>query len=885
MQMSTGRHVGRLPGLVFALVAAMLVLVSVLSTGALAASTVVTLSIDGTQQFQQIDGFGVNANPRLWNGGELAAAIDELVAGGATLWRVDIGGNSDWEAQNDDSDPNNFNWAYYDQLYSTPHFQDLWSTLKYLNQKHVTVELSASGVLPGWMGGDSLPTAQEDEFVETIAAVAVYARTVQGIDFHLLSPLNETNFGAPEGPKINSAQFARVFHKLAAKLDELGMSDVQLVGPHTTSFDTEYTAALMADPVVMAHMHVFAYHTYFGCCADFSYGFIKASAYPDRHLWVGEWSQIATDGSLDGGQQVKDEWAFAREVTDELLSHIDDGASAALLWDAWDNWHEHTPCCTVDHWGAVAKDASGTYVPKKRLFTNAQVFKFVRPGSIHVGATASDSGVSVEAFASPTTGQLSIVGHNSRTAPVSIQGTLSNTLTSGVLALYQTTATADLVRGSDVVVNGGTFGAQIDADSFFTLTNSPDGGIGAPTATATPVATRPATQVATATATSTNSPTPAAASTPPPTQPPAATPTSTVAGGQPATIVLGSDVVQLAGDSDESGEAEAFGYVAASSGTVSRLTLYLDQSNAAKQVVLGLYTDASGQPGHLLAQSTLTTTTGGQWNSLPIAPVEVTRGSLYWLAVLAPAGGNPVSLRDVANGASAQTSAATNLKELPATWSTGATWASSPAAFYALGTDSSVPVTSTPTATVTPSPSPSPSPSSTATLVVRPTRTPTASQLPSATLPLVGTTSVAPSVDSDDPGQPEAFPYTATTTGLATSASVFLDSGNTAKSLVLGVYADRGGTPGALLGQTTFATAAPGAWNSVPIAPIQIVGGSRYWLVLLQPPASSGKLAFRVQADSGSSETGSMVTSSALPSTWAVAGRWSTGEVSAYLSP
>src|SRR5205085_6314599 len=125
--------------------------------------------------------FGVNANPKLWNGGELRAAIDELVGLGSTLWRVDIDGNSTWEAQNDDADPASFNWAAYTSIYEGPDFQALWATLGYLNQQGVAIELSASGVLPAWMGGGAIPTAMEDEYVESIATIACWARNAKRI--------------------------------------------------------------------------------------------------------------------------------------------------------------------------------------------------------------------------------------------------------------------------------------------------------------------------------------------------------------------------------------------------------------------------------------------------------------------------------------------------------------------------------------------------------------------------------------------------------------------------------------------------------------------------------------------------------------------------------
>src|SRR5262245_34251179 len=76
-----------------------------------------TLNVDGSQQFQTIDGFGVNVNTGWWNNGEVKPAIDMLVDQlGANIFRAVIE-ESDWESTNDDANPNNFNWTYYNALF------------------------------------------------------------------------------------------------------------------------------------------------------------------------------------------------------------------------------------------------------------------------------------------------------------------------------------------------------------------------------------------------------------------------------------------------------------------------------------------------------------------------------------------------------------------------------------------------------------------------------------------------------------------------------------------------------------------------------------------------------------------------------------------------
>src|ERR1051325_7282425 len=47
------------------------------------------ITVDGSRQYQRIEGFGVNANPASWNDGELRPALDMLIdQTGMTIWRV-----------------------------------------------------------------------------------------------------------------------------------------------------------------------------------------------------------------------------------------------------------------------------------------------------------------------------------------------------------------------------------------------------------------------------------------------------------------------------------------------------------------------------------------------------------------------------------------------------------------------------------------------------------------------------------------------------------------------------------------------------------------------------------------------------------------------------
>jgi O-glycosyl hydrolase len=608
----------------------------------------VAITVDGSRTFQRIDGFGVNANARSWNNGQLAPALDLLVDQmGARIFRV-ILEKSDWQSGPDGADLASFNWDYYTPIYESPKFQNLWGIIGYLNAKQTpVVMLNLMGTIPDWMGGTSLSPDQEDQWVKMVASLVYYGRNVRHVQFNLLSPMNEEDLGAPEGPRVSPEQYARLMGKLAARLAALGLDDVKLVGPDTASAGagaTEYAPVMLADPALMAQVEHFSVHSYSSDTGPMP-ATLRQSAYGDRDFWVTEWS--AWCQGCDNGRPVQAEWSFASDTTDLLLDHLEHGASAALVYEGYDSYYEHHGA--FSYWGQLAFDsATGSYSPRPRFFTNAQVFRFVLPGMVRIASSSSDEGVRALAFRDPSSGQLAIVGHNSHSTDATLRISLQGSQVPGpgsVFHLVQTTVGAGLVPGGDAAVQDGDLSTTIAGDAFFTLTTS---GEVTPT-----VAAQPRMSVA---------PTPVSAT----------------------AALLGEPDLQNSVDTDAAGTAEAFQYTAGASGPANRLYVYVGAGSAAGQLQVGLYADNGDQPGNLLASATIVGPTGGAWNHVEIPEVQIQAGARYWIAVLGPAGGGPLELLDGGTaGGTSVTSADLNLAALPSTWSSGATWSSSPLSAYA----------------------------------------------------------------------------------------------------------------------------------------------------------------------------------------------------------
>ena len=149
------------------------IIVSVVLLGLVEWAGAATVTIEGAQTYQVIEGFGVNANHRSWNNNELQPVLDALIdEGGMTLFRVVLD-KTDWEATNDNSDPDVMNWDYYNQVYSSTDFQRMWDMVAYLNQRGITNGLmfNFQGEGPSWMGGSTLTAGDEDEWAEMVASL------------------------------------------------------------------------------------------------------------------------------------------------------------------------------------------------------------------------------------------------------------------------------------------------------------------------------------------------------------------------------------------------------------------------------------------------------------------------------------------------------------------------------------------------------------------------------------------------------------------------------------------------------------------------------------------------------------------------------------------
>ena len=132
-------------------------------------------------------------------------------------------------------------------------------------------------------------------------------------------------------------------------------------------------------------------------------------------------------------------------------------------------------------------------------------------------------------------------------------------------------------------------------------------------------------------------------------------------------------------------------------------------------------------------------------------------------------------------------------------------------------------------------------------------------------------------------GQAEAFPFPARTSGATGAVHVYIDSNDSARTLIVGLYANLNGHPGSLL--TTGSLSAPqtGAWDTATVAPTQLVSGTTYWLAVL---GTGGTLRYRDRWHGPcNAQTSRQTNLGALAAQWSTGTLYSTCPISAYVTP
>lgn len=265
--------------------------------------------------------------------------------------------------------------------------------------------LNVSGPVPKWMCEPDGRTLRDTAaYVELLTSLVRWYMTDEGLSLEWFGPFNETDIGPPEGPFISPELACDVLEQLDDRLTETVGRHVPLVAFDQARWGANYLFVLGGRPRARDAVDVVGMH----CYTEVDHEAV-ANAVHDLQPKTGQW-WLTEYGNLDRTGEI--EWEVCWTSTERVLRALAAGASAALFWDAYDNWHRHEGGWTL--YGLLRTAVRGPlyeYTRKKRFWAARHLYRFVPRSWQRVGTQCE--GVLAVAFAGPLQENgLTIVGMN-----------------------------------------------------------------------------------------------------------------------------------------------------------------------------------------------------------------------------------------------------------------------------------------------------------------------------------------------------------------------------------------------------------------------------------------------------------------------------------------
>jgi hypothetical protein len=112
-------------------------------------------------------------------------------------------------------------------------------------------------------------------------------------------------------------------------------------------------------------------------------------------------------------------------------------------------------------------------------------------------------------------------------------------------------------------------------------------------------------------------------------------------------MMLGHSTLETGVNGLYDGMAEGYQMTAATNGTLTTLSVYVDPATSATKLFVGLYSDSNGHPGTRLTGGNSSAFQKTAWNTIPVPPVSIAAGRKYWFVLLGT--GRPHEVQAEAN--------------------------------------------------------------------------------------------------------------------------------------------------------------------------------------------------------------------------------------------
>jgi O-glycosyl hydrolase len=454
----------------------------------IAAGAEVAGSVDGTRQFQTIEGFGTcliswGEYPDRTYTPEFVRFYAETV--GLSMLRIELNGFThpeerdaaaiSWKRIATNSRARVFTGFSRQLLEVRPDVRligTVWTPPEWMKLNQAEGNGTGNGgrnfaipsnsyVINGTPSTNRVDPALYPHFVQWLVAVVAWHKE-QGMPLYALSPANEPRFSQWYGSCIwTGDDLATVFALLRPALDQAGFGDVLLFGPedmtgHLHAHGTRgMIQSIVQNPAALAALDRFATHGYtdgvqMDATAGSSAAFWKLVEAHGKPCWMTE------GGTGDHAWPAPVRSGLGIALHNALVAG---NASAFLPWQI----AESRPSTH-----AIA--VGGEVTPKTAA--GMHFFRTIRPGARRIAAEPAFGQVPVSAFRHPVTGGLSVIVLNPGDEAAALRLKLQDVGAPARLHLRRTSATelfADL--GSLPVEPDGTVRLDLPAASIVSLTS------------------------------------------------------------------------------------------------------------------------------------------------------------------------------------------------------------------------------------------------------------------------------------------------------------------------------------------------------------------------------------------------------------------------------
>jgi glucosylceramidase len=394
--------------------------VNVLSLGTPSSSTQ-TITLDSTQVFQTVDGFGYTLTGgsasliNALNSTEKANLLNELFGSGAnsigvSYLRVSLGA-SDLSASvfSYDDMPSGQTDVNLTNFSLSKDTTDVIPILKQILAINPNIKILASPwSAPLWMkdNGNSVGGGLQTLYYGVYANYFVkyiQAMKAKGITIDAVTIQNEPQHGGNNPSMVMSAteQANFVKNNLGPAFQAAGLTTKIIVWDHNCD-NANYPLTILNDAAAKAYVNGSAFHLYAG---DISALSVVHSQHPDKNVYFTEqWT--GSTGTFDGD--------FKWHIKNVVIGSMNNWSKTALEWNLANDggFNPHTPGGCTQCKGAITLD--GTIVRNVGYYIIAQASKFVPAGSVRIGSSSTGS-LSNVAFKTPA-GKTVVIVLNDGTA-------------------------------------------------------------------------------------------------------------------------------------------------------------------------------------------------------------------------------------------------------------------------------------------------------------------------------------------------------------------------------------------------------------------------------------------------------------------------------------